>query len=79
MSLGDITVDQTGDTNSDAQFSVEAGMFADEDLPVELDAVTSTTGLRVYYYDGASGLLRSDANAGYSILTAASGRAYYNE
>lgn len=69
LALTDITADQAGNTNSDAQFGVASGTFADEDLPFFTTTYTSTTGLDIYYLDGADGDLRKTSQAGYSVLT----------
>ena len=48
------TLDTTGDgdTDSHAQFGVDAGEYRDEDIPHTLSAVLSTTGLRGFYLNG---------------------------
>jgi len=77
--LNSLVTEGNGSSNTHAQFGVDAGIIADEDLVITLAAVTSTTGLPVYYKSGASGYWRRDFNSGFSIITAGTGRAAYNE
>jgi hypothetical protein len=77
--LGDILVDQDGSLATHAQFSCAVGVIRDEDLTTSLSAIASTTGLPVYYKNGASGDWRRTINAGFSILTTGTGRMAWNE
>lgn len=79
LALNSILADENGDVNTHAQFGVGPGEIADEDIETNISAVASTTGLPVYYLDGASGNLRRQINAGYSVLTTGTGRLAYNE
>ncbi len=65
MALGDFDIDQDGNTTTDAQFSIAAGDFYDEDIEHELSAVTSTTGVEIWYLDGTD--WRWTTRAGYSF------------
>ncbi len=77
--LNNLVTEGDGSLNTHIQFGMDAGIVADEDLTLSRSAVTSTTGLPVYYKSGASGLWRRGLNAGYSILTTGTGRAAWNE
>lgn len=77
--LNSLVTEGDGNSNTHIQFGMDAGVIVDEDLTLSRSAVTSTTGLPVYYKSGASGLWRRDLNAGYSILTTGTGRAAWNE
>lgn len=75
MGLGNFTIGD-GSANSHAQFSVEAGIFFDEDLEFELAAVLTATGLQIWYRDGVNWFWTT--NAGYSVVTTGSGRLGYD-
>lgn len=77
--LNTISADQDGSLAAHAQFGVDSGAIRDEDLTISLSAVVSTTGLPVYYKDGASANWRRQINAGFPIITTGSGRAAWNE
>jgi cytoskeletal protein CcmA (bactofilin family) len=77
LALNTITSDQTGDLDTHAQFGVDTGSVADEDLDNLPAAVLSTTGLEVYYRDTDT-YWRKSTNAGFSILVGASPRMQYN-
>lgn len=81
LALGDFQVDGTGNDNADAQFSVARGSIYDEDFFHNISAVLSTTGLPVYYLDGADGNMRRQVNAGFPVLNDVGGteRLLYNE
>jgi len=68
IALNTIDADQSGANNAHAQFGVDTGSIADEDIGITPDAITSTTGLPVYWRSGADGDWRKDTNAGYSFL-----------
>jgi len=68
IALNTIDADQDGSSNAHAQFGVDTGSIADEDIGLTPDAVVSTTGLPVYWRSGADGDWRRDTNAGYSFL-----------
>jgi len=78
--LGDFVVDGNGNSDSNAQFSVEGGMMTDEDLPTMSSSITSTTGIPVYYLSGSGAYLRRNFTSGFSVMNdAISGRLYFNE
>ena len=79
LGLNTIDADQNGNSNSHAQFGVDAGAVSDEDLYLTISAITSTTGLPIYYMTGASADWNKNTNAGYSVLTAGTGRLAWNE
>ena len=68
IALNTIDTDQDGSLNAHAQFGVDVGSVADEDLGITSDAITSTTGLPVYWRSGANGDWRKTINNGYSFL-----------
>ncbi len=79
--LNTITVNQNGNTNSDAQFGVDIGTCLNEDQELSFGPVGSTTGLPIYYRSGANADWRLDTNAGYSVKSATTGslRLAWNE
>jgi len=68
IALNTIDADQNGSLNAHAQFGVDTGSVADEDLGIITDAVTSTTGFPVYWRSGGDGDWRKTTNSGYSFL-----------
>ena len=85
LALSDIIVDQNGSSDTHAQFGVETGVTSDEDLINISPTKESTTGLPIFYLDGASVNLRRTAESGFSVLTdttagvGATGRLVYNQ
>lgn len=79
LALNNILVDQTGDSDTHAQFGTEEGDIIDSDLDYDIAAIASTVGFPIYYLDGANGDLRRSYNAGFPLLTTGTGRAAYNE
>ncbi len=77
MALSDFSIDQSGDDNEDAQFSVAAGEFYDEDIEHTLSSVSALTGNEIWYLDGSD--WRWATNAGFSILTTGTGRMAWND
>lgn len=79
--LGDILVDQSGDTDSHAQFSNAATVIWDEDLKHSLTARNSTDTIGIYYRSGAdaSNIWRLNEATAYGVLTTGTGRAAYNQ
>jgi len=75
-----LLVDQTGALNTHAQFGMSMGATADEDIRHVTNEILSTAGLLMYYLAGteAAPTLRSATNAGFSVLTAGTGRLAYN-
>lgn len=84
LTLSSISADESGATDSHAQFAIDSGGFTDEDLPFFPAAITSTTGTPINYFSGAGALFRSDTETGFSVLTdttagvGATGRLVYN-
>ena len=85
LALNNVLADDSGNDDVDAQFGVEFGIYADEDLTTAASAVASTVGLPIYYLDGAAGNLRKITETGFSVLTdttagvGVTGRLVYNE
>jgi len=77
MALADFVPDDTGNVNTHAQFSIASGEFYDEDIEHTLASIASTIGLEIWYLDGSD--WRWTTNAGYSILTAGTGRMAFND
>ncbi len=73
LALSTMVVDGDGDTNSHAQFGIELGRVSDEDIAISIAAVTSTTGLPIYYMLGASAAWKKETVAGYSVLKTGTG------
>lgn len=76
MALADFVIDDDGDDAEDAQFSMAAGVFADEDIEHSLATIAKATGAEIWYLDGAN--WRWTTSAGYSILTLGAGRMAWN-
>ncbi len=68
LGLNTMSVDGSGVT-ADAQFGIDLGGVSDEDIHISVSAVTSTTGLPIYYMLGASPRWVRDVNAGFSVRT----------
>lgn len=68
-----------GSADIDAQFGAEAGNIKDEDILISRDAVSSITGLPIFYKLGSGGEWRRSFNAGFSVLTTGTGRLAWNE
>lgn len=75
----DLVIGGTGNNDTDAQFGMDTGTIQDEDLVISLIGVLSTTGLPIFYLDGASGNSRRQFNSGFSVLTTGTGRLAWNE
>ena len=75
--LDGFVIDDSGNDAEDAQFSVAGGVMVDEDISTTATGVASTVGLPIYYLEGAE-LKRFQTNAGFSVLTAGTGRLAYN-
>lgn len=82
--LGDMTVDGTGNSDADAQLSVDDGVIWDEDIqfnitdgsPQTLDPIAQ---IPVLYRTGATGVWRRYTPTNFPIATAGTGRAAWNE
>ena len=78
LAVSDIIIGN-GSLASHAQFGVESGIIADEDLNHTLNAVVSTTGLKYLYRTGSGGDWNSGTNAGFSFPVGATPLPQYNE
>ena len=82
LGLNTLSVDQDGDDNEDAQFGIDAGNVADEDLFSAISSITSTTGLPIYYMTGSTPIWNKNINTGYSVIktgASAEDRLAYNQ
>ncbi|MHC4646824.1 MAG: hypothetical protein ACYTBJ_15100 [Planctomycetota bacterium] len=81
IGITDILVDQSGASDTHAQFGTESGQIKDEDLKSNPVTIGSTVGLKIYYLSGSESnpSLRSVLNAGFSIATTGTGRAAWNQ
>lgn len=78
MALGDITTDQSGAADSDAQFSITAGRFYDEDLQHNTLARASTDTWEAYYVDGSGDVRWVDCEATFPVYAIGGVIAYNN-
>jgi hypothetical protein len=69
LALGDMNVDGSGDDDSAAQFSTTGGITVDEDLINISFGTTSTTGLPIFYLDGANANLRRLTETAFSVTS----------
>ena len=85
LALGDIEADEDGDSDAYAQFSVAAGVTADEDIIHISTGTASTAGLPIFWLKGANKYLRRETETGFSVLTDTTagvdttGRLVYND
>lgn len=77
LSIGDFVLDQNGNDNEDAQYSISAGQVADEDITVNVSAMVATDTYTVLWKN-ASGNWRWDTKTNFAVLTAGTGRLAYN-
>ena len=77
--VGNIVADDTGDDDTHAEFSIEAGEIFDEDLNHTSTDFNIGDTMDVAYLVGAGGNFRTDTQAGFAVLNAPAGRLYYNE
>lgn len=68
-----------GSANVHAQFGAELGDIKDEDILLQRNAVLSTTGMPVFYKEGATGIWRRDLVPGFSVVNTGTGRIAWNE
>ena len=69
-----------GTNDVDSQFGVQSGFIRDEDILHTISTVSSTTGLRVLYRNGANGNWRRGFQSGFSALPYNTGdRLAYNQ
>ena len=79
LALTDFNFD-AGANNIDTQFGVQSGYIRDEDILHSISTISSTTGLRVLYRDGANGNWRRGFQSGFSALSYNTGdRLAYNQ
>ncbi len=71
LALNTIDADQNGNTNSHAQFGVDAGEIWDQDIEHVLNAIGSTIGLQIWYRDTSGWTFTT--NAGYSVIKTGTG------
>jgi len=69
LALTDVVADGNGDLDVSAQFGVESGTVADEDIAQTINTVIATTGLPVYYMLGAESRWNRHIEAGFSVRT----------
>lgn len=71
LGLNTFSADGNGSSDSHAQFGVDLGNIADEDIHFTTSAILSTTGLPIYYMLGSSGspVWNKTVNAGFSVRT----------
>ena len=81
LGVGDIDTSGDGTLAADAQFSVAGGMIVDEDMIIQPGEVESTSGLPIYYLDGANANMRKVIQAGFPVYATSSpnGRLWWNE
>ena len=81
LALNGILPDESGDDDTHAQFGSESGMTTDEDIPHVYSSVASTTGLPIYYLEGATPYMRRVTESGFSVYVdgSVSGRPFFNE
>ena len=81
LAPSDVIADGSTGNDSSAQFGITSGLIADEDLITQSATITSTTGLPIYYLEGATGELRRVVQSGFSCYNtgSVSGRIFYNE
>jgi phenolic acid decarboxylase len=78
--LSNILVDQSGDLNTHAQFSIGSSIAYDEDMEVSLSAETSTSTIPVFYRTGVSpGTWTQGQVTNFKVLTTGTGRLAWNE
>jgi hypothetical protein len=74
-----VVTDGSTSLNTSAQFGTGAGSIDDEDITNNGNAIASTTGLRYYYRNGATGIWNYGTNAGYNFPVGATPLPQYNE
>jgi len=89
LALQDFTADGLGDSDTHAQFSVEAGTVFDEDIAINIVSTATPTDkfeqalsfpadIPVYSRSGTNGDWRRTAPSGFAVITGGSGRLAYN-
>ena len=69
LGLNTMNVDGDGSSNAHAQFGVDSGNVADEDLHIAISSIASTTGLPIYYMHGSTPVWRKTTQAGFACRT----------
>jgi len=79
--LGEISGNENGNDDEDAQFAVELSILHDEDLRFSLDARVKTSDVPVYYRTGAdaSDIWRMDDSNSFPLINVGGNRAGWNE
>ena len=65
-----VVADGSTSSNASAQFGVDSGTIADEDIKISTSAVASTVGFPIFYMSGSSAAWRRTDRTGYSVLNA---------
>jgi hypothetical protein len=79
LELQDLDVDGTGNSNTNAQFGVEAGGISDEDLFKLIPTASVPETYPVFYRSGPAGDWKVDYQTFFAQLNAPLGRMLYNE
>jgi len=81
LSLSDMKVDGNGDVDSTAQFGVNSGFIADEDLVHMMPSYPRGSTIPIYYKTGANGDWGRVFEDGFAVTNtgSVSGTLYYNE
>jgi hypothetical protein len=69
LGLNTMDVDGDGDVDTAAQFGIDVGAVADEDIYLPISAVSSLTGCPIYYMEGADAEWKRYYNPGFSVRT----------
>ena len=77
IDLADILVDQTGNSDTHAQFSYSGGVLYDEDLPTTVSAAGAPANIPMFYRSGTTNW-RAETPDDFPIINTGSGRAAYN-
>ena len=73
-----IGIGGSGDLSAHAQFGINGGIIFDEDIRHAITAITAANGVNRVMYNSAAGFPRYGKIAGFSVLTAGTGRLAYN-
>lgn len=79
FALGNFINDASGALNTHAQFSVEDGVYDDEDISHTGGASPVGTTIPVLFLSGATGYLRKGTTSNFAVLTTGTGRLAYNQ
>jgi hypothetical protein len=67
LGLADFVIDDSGNDDEDAQFSIASGVVYDEDLGFTTNTINATTGIKVFYRSGSD--WRWTTQTGFKIIT----------